>query len=542
MKSNKGIRAVFRNGSGTLELLDEESNSNIGSLVFGTHLQDWKWPGLPRVRRDSRAAFGSQHHDEDIPAAAANDKHKVARSYSMLDGTVGPIWINTSVWWDERDRSVVVDTEAKVVPSKEAVQSVEPRVCSCSMMFSLSANVFAEGTVNVRSALKLPSTSTPPRADYNLFGGSLPSNRLDGSSNNDEDSGFTISSKDGSVALDVRLDRSKSTSSVLIFTDVRQWGPNFSVRIGDCASTFDWSSGSPPRRWRLRIKSSNNSGGGTGTIPRSLELQESVYGLSSEQLKQFRDEGYLVLSDLIPKEMVARALRNINISIGKGVPSDQLTSFNAGSWCHELRTHASLTSLVRNTRVRAVVDSFLGSENVPEHTGGHVQIALRFPTGEPPGTRVDQLHHHIDGIPTDNNGLAKGQLYPFTMLVGVYLNEVTEDDAGNLVVYPGTHLKHAEYFRKVERGPESLLDHNPFVMPKIEMPKPVQLKVKAGDVLFAHYLLAHSISSNVSPNIRYALYYRVTSDLQGLHHAQEKYKSMKHPWIDWPVYDGQQQE
>eukprot|EP01102_Stenamoeba_stenopodia_P009953 TRINITY_DN2958_c0_g2_i1.p1 TRINITY_DN2958_c0_g2~~TRINITY_DN2958_c0_g2_i1.p1 ORF type:complete len:447 (-),score=74.45 TRINITY_DN2958_c0_g2_i1:79-1419(-) len=446
----------------------------------------------------------------------------------MLDGTDGnSIWINTSVWWDERDGgSVVIDTEAKPTTKEES------RVCSCSMMLTLPAGHFGDGTVLVRSALRLPSTSTPPRADYNLFGSSLPENRL-----NDTTDGFAVISKDGRLALDVRVERERTTSNVLVFTDVRQWGPNFSVRLGDCASAFDWKP-NQVRSWRLRIKSCTNPSSNS-VIPKSLTLQEGVYNLTPEQLKRFREDGYLVLSNLIPREMVSRALRNINKSIGKGIPADQLVSFNAGSWCHELRNHSSLTSLFRNTTVRAVVDSFLGAENVPEHTGGHVQIALRFPT-DPPATKAEHLHHHIDGIPTDTNGLAKGQLYPFTMLVGVYLNEVQDDDAGNLVVYPGTHLKHAEYFRQVERGPESLLDHNPFVMPKIEMPKPVQLKVKAGDVLFAHYLLAHSIASNVSPNIRYALYSRVTSELQHQHNAQEKYKSMKHPWIDWPVYQDQQ--
>jgi hypothetical protein len=90
---------------------------------------------------------------------------------------------------------------------------------------------------------------------------------------------------------------------------------------------------------------------------------------------------------------------------------------------------------------------------------GGVQIALRFPN-EPPARGIGQLGHHIDGIPTDNNGLEKGKLYPFNMLVGVYLQDVLEDDAGNLVVFPGTHMQHAKHFS--EHSPESILKEGIF--------------------------------------------------------------------------------
>eukprot|EP01102_Stenamoeba_stenopodia_P009949 TRINITY_DN2958_c0_g1_i1.p2 TRINITY_DN2958_c0_g1~~TRINITY_DN2958_c0_g1_i1.p2 ORF type:complete len:299 (-),score=66.51 TRINITY_DN2958_c0_g1_i1:58-954(-) len=271
-------------------------------------------------------------------------------------------------------------------------------------------------------------------------------------------------------------------------------------------------------------------------MPKSPTPQESAYNLTPEQLQRFKEDGYIVLSDLVPRELLQRALYDINKCIGKGIPVDQIEKFNLISWCDELREHPSMTSLFQNTTVRAVINSFLGQENLPEETGGRVQIALKFPT-DPPATKPEKFRIHIDGIPTTVNGLAQGQLYPFTMLVGVYLNDIQDEDAGNLVVYPGTHRTLAEYFSQDEHGPESFLETRMLYM---TIPKPVQLKVKAGDVVFAHYLLLHSVSSNVSPNIRYAIYSRVFSKLQDQHDAEEKYKSMKHVWIDWPVYQDKQ--
>ncbi len=64
---------------------------------------------------------------------------------------------------------------------------------------------------------------------------------------------------------------------------------------------------------------------------------------------------------------------------------------------------------------------FLSHDKVPTPLG--VQIALRFPN-EPPARPLAQMGYHIDGIPTDGNGLEKNKLHPFNMLVGVYLQGI----------------------------------------------------------------------------------------------------------------------
>lgn len=45
---------------------------------------------------------------------------------------------------------------------------------------------------------------------------------------------------------------------------------------------------------------------------------------------------------------------------------------------------------------------------------------------------------------------------------------------------------------------------------------PVQLHVNPGDIVLAHYQTAHAIAPNISPNVRYACYFR-------LHHHSHQY-------------------
>lgn len=138
----------------------------------------------------------------------------------------------------------------------------------------------------------------------------------------------------------------------------------------------------------------------------------------------------------------------------------------------------------------------------------------------------------------------------------MYLNDIPDEHCGNFTVFPGTHVAHANWFKTNQ--PESLLNPEGYMarMPDITKPPGVQIKAKAGmykitkyffplvsspppsikltprtgDIIIAHYLLAHSIARNVSPNIRYALYFRVTSAKQ-----QENVPlRLQEPFMDWP--------
>jgi hypothetical protein len=46
-------------------------------------------------------------------------------------------------------------------------------------------------------------------------------------------------------------------------------------------------------------------------------------------------------------------------------------------------------------------------------------------------------------------------------------------------------------------------------LPPLALDNPTELIAGAGDVVLSHYELPHSVAPNLSPNIRYAVYYRL---------------------------------
>ena len=151
---------------------------------------------------------------------------------------------------------------------------------------------------------------------------------------------------------------------------------------------------------------------------------------------------------------------------------------------------------------------------------GGGQIALRFPTRQDP---PPQPGGHLDGMYSPHNGVPKGEIHNFTMLVGVVLSDVDAPFSGNFTVWPGTHHVYERYF--AEQGPQSLLEG----MPKVEVPQPVQTTARAGDVFLVHYQVAHGAAVNVSPHTRYAIYFRLTH----VDHDTRKWETMTDIWLDW---------
>jgi hypothetical protein len=127
-----------------------------------------------------------------------------------------------------------------------------------------------------------------------------------------------------------------------------------------------------------------------------------------------------------------------------------------------------------------------------------LQVALNIPwnTHHPGGP-------HIDGLtPPEKDGRPG----TFTLLAGVFLTDQPQMEMGNIWVWPGTHRTVAAHLR--DRGADSLMDaaHR---YPPVELPPPVAVLGRAGDLLLAHYLCGHNSSGNESEQMRQVLYYRL---------------------------------
>lgn len=240
--------------------------------------------------------------------------------------------------------------------------------------------------------------------------------------------------------------------------------------------------------------------------------------LTRAQKQSIVDDGYVHVSGVIPQAMVNHALLSINHSIGEGMDKEDIVSMRSRSYCTELQRESVITDLLTRTPAWSLAESAIGEGKIKPTSAG--QIALRFPSlVDPPSEPTP----HLDGMHSRHNGVPKGEIRNFTMLVGIALSDVQQPYAGNFTVWPRTHSLYQDYFQ--QNGPKSLLNG----MPDVELPKPNQLLAKAGDVMLVHYQVAHTAAINISPHVRYAIYFR----LKHVDHDARKCETMTNIWLDW---------
>jgi hypothetical protein len=239
------------------------------------------------------------------------------------------------------------------------------------------------------------------------------------------------------------------------------------------------------------------------------------------QWEQLYNDGYVTLPGIIPLTKVEQALHAINRSLGEeGIDPARLPQFRAQSYCPELQRAPEIVGLFNDTALHTVAEEAIGAGQFLPVKGA--QIALRFPTTPgPEGPR--QPTPHLDGMPTSTNGLSEGDIHSFTALIGVFLTDLPRPFMGNFTVWPGSHHQYEAYFR--QHTPQLLLKG----MPPVELAAPQQFIGKAGDAVFCHYQLGHGIATNISPFIRYAVFFRLTH----INHQHTKWETMTDIWQEW---------
>lgn len=158
--------------------------------------------------------------------------------------------------------------------------------------------------------------------------------------------------------------------------------------------------------------------------------------LNSEQKKHLYVQGWVVIPQVVPAEMVQAARDTINSTIENYLDSIQ-------THAHTLKADERLTNLLLKTNAFSLIESALGFGKVVPST--NVQCALRFPGHDPKS--LNNLRPHIDSFHPSKDG-KPGSITPFIAIAGFFLNDVDQDNAGNFVVWPGTHRQFANYFEK----------------------------------------------------------------------------------------------
>jgi hypothetical protein len=259
-----------------------------------------------------------------------------------------------------------------------------------------------------------------------------------------------------------------------------------------------------------------------------------------------RTKGFARLRGVVAPALVRAALREVNRQLGAGSPD----AFRAKTFA----ASAVVNALFNDSALPAVCAALLGplpAGAVYSQTGA--QLALRFPgdlcaRGDPDGAAeaADAVRRawHIDGLPgpflrgiTDHYGEVRN----FDALVGVLLADVDAPQSGELCVYPGSHVELARHVADASLLPR-LCREGAAALPtgaatdSVLSRAPEPCLGRAGDVFIANYMCAHFVAPNGSPNIRYAVYFRVRGPaFEGSLHAPH---AMLAPLADWPGLGG----
>jgi hypothetical protein len=216
--------------------------------------------------------------------------------------------------------------------------------------------------------------------------------------------------------------------------------------------------------------------------------------LDAAQLREFGERGYLVLPGVVPAGLVQAAKDRVaGLLAEKPPPVGHRGGYNY--WLDPIPRGPLLAPLLESDAF-AIIGSLIhpGAFAAPEM----LQVALNIPwnTHHPGGP-------HIDGLTPPEKDLRPGT---FTLLAGIFLTDQPQMEMGNIWVWPGTHRLVAAYL--AERGADALREaaHR---YPPIDLPAPVAVLGRAGDLLLAHYLCGHNSSGNESDQMRQVLYFRL---------------------------------
>jgi hypothetical protein len=225
--------------------------------------------------------------------------------------------------------------------------------------------------------------------------------------------------------------------------------------------------------------------------------------VSADQLRAFGVDGYLVLRAVVPEMLLAALDAEVDELVAHAPPPQGKVGF------HHYFEHPSRLPVADRTLRESGVLAIAGELVAPlalDLAFDHIQIA----------TSIIGWDHEPGGGHIDGYGLP-GQSEPatFSMLAGIYLNDESSSGRGNLWVWPGSHCVHERLFR--ERGVEALMNdasqggHACLLPDAPDFGPGRPVLATRGDVVLAHYLLAHNQSGNVHIPLRRIAYYRLAA-------------------------------
>jgi hypothetical protein len=246
-----------------------------------------------------------------------------------------------------------------------------------------------------------------------------------------------------------------------------------------------------------------------------------VAWLTDGDLRSFARDGFLLIRDVVPEELLVLADREVDGLVADVPPDDgDASAPGQHGWFPPCRRLPRCEDVLRLSPALGIAEELV-APNTLDHRFDHIQIA----------TTVPEWSHRPGGPHIDGHGPGQDPPFSFTLLAGVLLSDQRPSQAGNLWVWPGSHLDHQKLFH--ERGSRALVGtggHSTALDPPPTLAPPFEVRGNRGDLLLAHFLLGHNKGGNTSEQIRRTIYYRLA--VPG--HADHWERTFLDAWAEYP--------
>ncbi|MCY4400993.1 MAG: phytanoyl-CoA dioxygenase family protein [Candidatus Poribacteria bacterium] len=237
--------------------------------------------------------------------------------------------------------------------------------------------------------------------------------------------------------------------------------------------------------------------------------------LSTAQIEQFEEEGYLLLSDLISKETIEKAEKAMWHTMGMDADDPNsweivqrpfLTNFYIENMAHEKRIE--LFGVTNPDLLECCTPDYLTvlkqlAERYPSipHCKSEYPDAIWAMNQFPISAEWKITSPHLDGYSRDL------RLDPGTFRASslTYLTHANSHQ-GTTVIWP-EGPKRIREFRKQNPNLSNNVQTMLTQLPQIDLGEPMEVVAKQGDVLFFHHLLPHTGTINADSSPRFAIRY-----------------------------------
>ncbi|MCL7764783.1 phytanoyl-CoA dioxygenase family protein [Polaribacter sp. Z014] len=253
-------------------------------------------------------------------------------------------------------------------------------------------------------------------------------------------------------------------------------------------------------------------------------MNKSNLPLSKEQIVFFKENGYLILEDIIEKKITDTWLSDFENYFGLDISkptSYPLKEKGNGKSVNFLKFSNKKITINNHPKIKKAVQQLAGKAI----DGGMEQFIIHAPNPKKKWALPNLAH--IDLTPKNFN-------WRFMIGYTAYGTE-TKKNGGCFIFWPKSHKK---IWKFIKENPNYYFDISNLTADKIQEKyqeivsgKPIQFTAKPGTVLLWHSMLLHNGSMNTNATPRIGIFGRFGKHLKE-NETRETFKSM---WGDWSI-------